>query len=577
MDANMMAQSATFNALGGSFNEYFGDNPVVKFMFQFMLIGTMGYFTQQIPTLKTKVYNFVVWLFDMDNETRPRIKLMAKEKTSKWSDKFVSGKRFKSWMFRIRRMIEKGEVDNDVLKQLDNKGHHGYSSDSTNEQWIPMQEAGSDPWKLTDKLWVRLQQNVLEKGKEDSSSDSCTEVKLEIFTTEELGLPYLLEQTEEVIKSFDEEKNNELLQGPHIFFFEGKKDNGQGSEENTWDTYPFSSTRTVDHIWFEQKDDFLSAYDNFLENKEVYERRGDPYTFSALLYGTPGCGKSSLLKAVVRYDWDRDLKSHLLIIPFSKIKTADDLRTLMFDKSIGDYKIPYDQRIYVFEDFDASKNAKVFAIRQRLGLGGDDDDKGGLELDILRNLFGGGMEEDVEEEKTEKDKEDGAAGGGNQQKKKDGKFGDEKLNLSDVLNILDGLNERTGQRCFWTTNLEPPEEHFDPAFLRPGRMDMIIQFTKCTAEGLHYLINQYYGSDIDFEEVEEFDDYVHSPAKIKQFCKESKTPEEVIELLREGHEVLGTVLAQTNMAVMGSGHQFLPQYKHSVVPPKLKRYISNPT
>jgi hypothetical protein len=89
--------------------------------------------------------------------------------------------------------------------------------------------------------------------------------------------------------------------------------------------------------------------------------------------------------------------------------------------------------------------------------------------------------------------------------------------LSGVLNILDGINERTGQRCFWTvhsathfdaasmsrdrslcnvntpisrsnhftmlhslqTNAAPPEAHFDAAFLRPGRMDMMIDFTKC--------------------------------------------------------------------------------------------------
>ena len=39
--------------------------------------------------------------------------------------------------------------------------------------------------------------------------------------------------------------------------------------------------------------------------------------------------------------------------------------------------------------------------------------------------------------------------------------------MSGVLNILDGINERTGQRCFWTTNAAPPEAHFDAAFLRP--------------------------------------------------------------------------------------------------------------
>merc|ERR1740123_2361757 len=136
----------------------------------------------------------------------------------------------------------------------------------------------------------------------------------------------------------------------------------------------------------------------------------------------------------------------------------------------------------------------------------------------------------------------------------------EKFNLSDVLNILDGLNERTGQRCFWTTNLEPPEDHFDPAFLRPGRMDMIIQFTKCNLDGLKYLIDQYYDSDIDIELLDGLESYMHSPAKLKQFCKECRTPDEVIYLLKNGEKEVN--LAEKALA---SGHRFKPAFGTTVV------------
>eukprot|EP01083_Nonionella_stella_P284764 969441_1 len=46
--------------------------------------------------------------------------------------------------------------------------------------------------------------------------------------------------------------------------------------------------------------------------------------------------------------------------------------------------------------------------------------------------------------------------------KKSDKKGKSNLNLSEILNILDGICERTGQRCIWTTNKSPPQKYFDP-------------------------------------------------------------------------------------------------------------------
>lgn len=46
--------------------------------------------------------------------------------------------------------------------------------------------------------------------------------------------------------------------------------------------------------------------------------------------------------------------------------------------------------------------------------------------------------------------------------------GDSKLNLSTLLNILDGVSAREGRIVFMTTNFI---EHLDPALIRPGRID----------------------------------------------------------------------------------------------------------
>ena len=116
------------------------------------------------------------------------------------------------------------------------------------------------------------------------------------------------------------------------------------------------------------------------------------------------------------------------------------------------------------------------------------------------------------------------------------------------------MTEYKGQRCVWTTNKSPPQKYFDPAFLRPGRMDMIIELGRCNHEGIDYLLRSYYedfdNEDNDEKEEEKYDekpnpndindtDFLYfdikkikldltgidenrfTPAQIKQICKES--------------------------------------------------------
>lgn len=50
----------------------------------------------------------------------------------------------------------------------------------------------------------------------------------------------------------------------------------------------------------------------------------------------------------------------------------------------------------------------------------------------------------------------------------------DKLTLSDILNVLDGLYTSEGAICFFTTN---HIEHLDDAFLRDGRMDYKVELS----------------------------------------------------------------------------------------------------
>lgn len=79
--------------------------------------------------------------------------------------------------------------------------------------------------------------------------------------------------------------------------------------------------------------------------------------------------------------------------------------------------------------------------------------------------------------------------------KKSNKTGN--LNLSTILNTLDGFNCPNGLICFITTN---KKEELDSALVRPGRIDVAIEFVNPGKSEVHQLYNRLTDSSEGFEE-----------------------------------------------------------------------------
>lgn len=270
-----------------------------------------------------------------------------------------------------------------------------------------------------------------------------------------------------------------------------------------WTHGTFESTQTMSKMAFSGKERFLEAHDAFMTSRDKYVKTGDPWTFSALLYGTPGCGKTSLIKALVNRIREKYGKTmHVVVIPLSEVTSSADFEAAVLSPKLRDYTIPYENRIIVFEDFDACDAASIFAKR-----------------DLRSN-----------EEKSSNAKHKNAGASDKEDEEKEG-----VLTLSSILNVLDGLRERTGQQIFWTTNVENPRERFDPAFLRPGRMDVTVRFSHCTTADIAYLLRLYYeNAKFSEKDLEEIPKGEWTPARVKQVMKSSPTIEIAIRRLCEG-------------------------------------------
>ena len=169
----------------------------------------------------------------------------------------------------------------------------------------------------------------------------------------------------------------------------------------------------------------LDSIKAFIANKHKYKSLAYPYKFSALLYGKPGCGKSSCILAIASA-----LGKNIMYINLAKTSIER-----MMDK----INAAGQQDILVFEDIDALSTPVAEARHQKV-----DNNKSEDEIDDIFKPY---------------DECDSIISKG--------------VSLSDILNFTDGLLASDGTICLFTTN---HKEKLDPAFLRAGRMDKLVEF-----------------------------------------------------------------------------------------------------
>ena len=347
-----------------------------------------------------------------------------------------------------------------------------------------------------------------------NKTDTVVEPQQEVAVDEKNGFGYidlysytlnmeeLRDELNTIVKTFLIKMTNKL--GNNTYYFSefpmtvyrdnnGKIDHTKSPDSLHFTMKQFVTNRSFKNLFGKDVNIIRKRVEFFKDNKDWYDDKGVPYTLGILVSGNPGSGKTSIIKCIAN-----ELKRHIINIHLSDTMTKTQVENLFYNEHIyvtqngqtETYTIPINKRIYVLEDIDCQcdiildrENDSIEKILAKK----NDDLKKEVEqlkyaLSELSNgrkmvMTGGKMPELNEKKEADTN---------------------QKITLSFLLNLFDGVLETPGRITFMTTNFV---DKLDKAFTRPGRIDVIGKFGFADHSQLIAIIEHRYDAKLTEEQI----------------------------------------------------------------------------